>query len=142
MTSIIIILLGSWPIIGWELDIFTVIFLIMAVGLAVDYTVHLLHSYNESSLQKREDRCKECLESTGITVLSGAITTFLAAVPLWFATATFFFKFGIFVAMTIGLSILIAIFQLIPMLLVIGPQGSDDPSKGTFGDVVCFHWAS
>eukprot|EP00927_Polykrikos_kofoidii_P029472 TRINITY_DN2548_c0_g2_i1.p1 TRINITY_DN2548_c0_g2~~TRINITY_DN2548_c0_g2_i1.p1 ORF type:complete len:1153 (-),score=132.17 TRINITY_DN2548_c0_g2_i1:175-3291(-) len=117
---IILIIVGMWPFIGFQLDIFTIIFLIMAVGLSVDYTVHLVHAYNECE-GTREERVKKCLSSMGVTVLSGAVTTLLAAVPLFFCQSIFFFQFGIFVFQTIFLSMLLAVFNLPPLLLVFGP---------------------
>jgi preprotein translocase subunit SecF len=125
---IMILFLGLWPAIGWSIDIYNVIFLIMSVGLAVDYTVHLLHAFNESAEKDRTERVRSSLGSMGITVLSGALTTLLAALPLFFTQSQFFFNFGLFVFIIISLSIVLAILLLIPVLLLFGP-------KGTFGDI-------
>merc|ERR1712203_148348 len=100
IVSILVFFLGLWPILGWKLDIFNIIFLIMAVGLSVDYTVHLLHAFNESSAPDRGKRVQESLSSMGITVLSGAVTTLLAALPLFLTQSTFFNRFGTFVFIT------------------------------------------
>merc|ERR1712151_671335 len=105
---------------------------IMAVGLSVDYTVHLLHAFNESPAPDRGKRVQESLSSMGITVLSGAVTTLLAALPLFLTQSTFFNRFGTFVFITIFLSITLALFLLTPLLLLIGP-------KGKFGDVEIFY---
>merc|ERR1712232_959809 len=72
------------------------------------------------------------LSTMGITVLSGALTTLLAAVPLFFCQSIFFKRFGTFVFITIFLSILLALFLLPPLLLLIGPTGH-------FGDVKLFY---
>jgi len=133
ITVIIIYFLGLWPVIQWDLDLYNIIFLIMSVGLAVDYTVHLLHAFNESQEEDRVERTRGALGEMGITVFSGAITTLLAAIPLFLCQSTFFKRFGTFIFFTIGFSILLALFFLIPLLLLIGPQGS-------FGDVAPFYW--
>ena len=39
---------GMIAIAGWALGIFEAIGLIIVVGLAVDYSVHICHSYNEA----------------------------------------------------------------------------------------------
>merc|ERR1711974_145794 len=122
----------GWPVLQWQLDIFNVIFLIMAVGLSVDYTVHLLHAFNESGGASRDERVKDSLTSMGMTVLSGAVTTLLAALPLTFTQSTFFKRFGTFVFIIIFLSIVLALTFLIPLLLLVGPVGN-------FGDVKPFY---
>merc|ERR1711988_169348 len=125
---ILILFLGLWPAIGWAIDIYNVVFLIMSVGLAVDYTAHLLHAFNECGEEDRTERIRHSLGSMGITVLSGALTTLLAALPLFCAQSQFFFNFGKFVFIIIVLSIVLAIWLLIPVLLLVGP-------KGNFGDI-------
>jgi len=135
ISAIIVYFLGLWPLIQWDLDIYNIIFLIMSVGLAVDYTVHLLHAYNESQEEKRADRTKAALGEMGITVFSGAVTTLMAAFPLFFCQSTFFKRFGTFVFLTIGFSILLALFLLIPLLLLLGPSKE-------FGDVAPLFWMS
>lgn len=132
---IILVFLGLWPVIGWELDLFNVIFLIMAVGLAVDYTVHLLHAFNESMGEDRLVRTRQALASMGITVLSGAVTTLLAACPLFGCQSVMLQRYGIFIFIVIFLSILLAITLLVPLLLAVGPNKD-------FGDIWCFFWLS
>jgi len=133
ITSIMVYFLGFWPILGWELDVYNVIFCIMAVGLSVDYTVHLLHAFNESSEESLEERVKSAVSHMGISVLSGATTTLLAATPLFFTLATFFKRFGTFVFLIIFFAISTSLFLLVPLLLVIGPAGD-------YGDIKLFYW--
>jgi len=129
LVSILICFLGMWPILGWQLDIFNVIFCIMSVGLSVDYTVHMVHAYNDGGGRPdREGRVQHALSAMGITVVSGALTTLFAALPLLFTVPVFYSRFGSFVFICITLSILTSIFFLVPVLLVIGPAG-------TFGDI-------
>jgi predicted RND superfamily exporter protein len=130
---IMVLFMGLWPILGWELDIFNIIYLIMCVGLSVDYTVHLLHAFNESPGNGREERMKDALSEMGITILSGALTTLLAALPLFGCTSTFLKRFGTFIFLCIFFSICTAILLLTPLVLLIGPNGS-------FGDIKPFYW--
>merc|ERR1711920_203268 len=101
---IVLFFLALFPVLGWTLDLFNTIFLIMSVGLSVDYTVHLLHAYNESSGETRAERAKESLSCMGITVLSGASTTLLSAIPLFGCITIFFNRFGTFIFIIIFLS--------------------------------------
>ena len=55
----------------------------MAVGLAVDYAVHIVHFYNEAS-GNRYEKSQDALHGVGISIIGGAITTGGAALPLLF----------------------------------------------------------
>lgn len=48
---------------------------------------------------------QDALSITGVSVVSGAISTLGASIPMLFATITFFTKFGIFMLLTIVLSL-------------------------------------
>ena len=48
---------------------------------------------------------QDALSITGVSVVSGAISTLGASIPMLFATITFFTKFGIFMLLTIFLSL-------------------------------------
>jgi len=133
ISVIVVYFIGTWPVIGWELDIYNVIFLLSAVGLSVDYTVHILHAYNESPHETREERMGDAFSHMGVTVFSGAITTLLAALPLVLCKVVFFNRYGTFVFIIILVSLVVALFLLVPLLLVVGPNGH-------FGDIQCFYW--
>jgi len=116
------VFLGLIPIVGWSLGENECIFLIAVVGLSVDYSVHLLHSYTHAKEDDRDGRAHHALGEMGISVLSSAATTLLAAAILFGCGFYFFIQFGGFVFMVIGLSILMSITFLIPLLLTAGPQ--------------------
>merc|ERR1712060_505813 len=98
------------------------IFLIAVVGLAVDYTVHLLHAYNEQD-GTREERMQGALSTMGISVASGAITTMGAGVPLFVCNIAFFQQYGSFIFLVILISFLVALTNLPPLILILGPEG-------------------
>lgn len=123
IVAISVVFLGVMPIIGWSLGESECIFLIAVVGLSVDYTVHLLHSYNHAEGTSREERSKHALAEMGISVTNSAITTLLASVILFGCGFYFFFQFGGFIFFVIGFSILMSITFLIPLVLVAGPEG-------------------
>ncbi|CAM9260832.1 unnamed protein product [Ectocarpus sp. 13 AM-2016] len=77
----------------WNLDVnsITVIELIMAVGLVVDYMVHIVHYFlhQDPSIPK-DARIAEALGEIGPSVMVGAATTFLGIMPLAFANNVIF----------------------------------------------------
>jgi predicted RND superfamily exporter protein len=125
------VFLGFLTAIGWELGQNECIFLIGTVGLSVDYTVHLLHAYNHAHVEgqsmNRLEKSQSALSEMGISVLSSAITTLLAALILFFCNFYFFFQFGVFIFIVIGLSILSSLTLLMPVVMMIGPN--DDQGK-------------
>jgi predicted RND superfamily exporter protein len=67
----------------WDLDFnsVTAINLVLAVGLAVDYSAHIAHSFLVSK-GCGVDRAKEAVDHIGASVFSGAFSTFVAVLPL------------------------------------------------------------
>ena len=55
-----------------------------------------------------------------ITVLSGAISTILASIPMLFTQIIFFYKFGVFILLTIVLSLIFSLFFFASVLAEIG----------------------
>jgi hypothetical protein len=126
--SIVAVFLGLLPAIGWQLGEYECIFMIATVGLSVDYTVHLLHAYNHArkagESMGRLEKAEKALDEMGISVLNSAITTLLAALILFLCGFYFFFQFGAFIFIVIGLSILTSLTLLMPLLMVAGPNDS------------------
>merc|ERR1740121_101633 len=122
ISIITIVFLGVMPLIPWELGSSECIFLIAVVGLAVDYTVYLLHAYNEHD-GTREEKMQGALSTMGISVASGAITTMGAGLTLFQCQIAFFQQYGSFIFLVILLSLLAALTNLPPLILLFGPQG-------------------
>mmetsp|Transcript_103498 Transcript_103498/g.299462 ORF Transcript_103498/g.299462 Transcript_103498/m.299462 type:complete len:175 (+) Transcript_103498:2-526(+) len=123
IVAITVVFLGLVPIVGWSLGENECIFLIAVVGLSVDYSVHLLHAYHHGAGADREDRARHALSEMGISVINSSATTLLAAAILFACGFYFFLQFGAFIFMVIGLSILMSITLLIPLLIIAGPSG-------------------
>jgi len=68
----------------------SVIILVMAVGLSVDYSVHIMHSFLCVPGADRSLRAYEALRGAGRPVMMGAATT-LAGVSLLAAGSSFIF---------------------------------------------------
>ena len=74
---------------GLELNFITMVNLILAVGLAVDYSAHIAHAYNTtlasgpgSNREKRVFKVKAAFSKIGPSVLHGAMSTFLAILTI------------------------------------------------------------
>merc|ERR1712039_69901 len=97
--------------------------MIVIVGLSVDYSVHIMHAYNERQQPYRRGRTRWAARTMGVSIASGAVTTFLASIPLWFGQISFFYNFGTFMALTVFFSLLLTMTFLMPPY-VCGPEGT------------------
>lgn len=109
----------------------------MVVGLAVDYVVHLAEAYNVSPYVRRQDRTRNMLEKMGLSVLSGAFTTFGAALFMLGAQIQFIYQFGIFVMITVCASMLFSMFAFTSLMLVLGPEGNTGSIKALVKRFFC-----
>jgi len=93
-------------IVLWNLDLnsISMINLLMAVGLVVDYSMHMAHNFSlQDSSLPRKQRAELAVKEMGPPIFLGVSTTFLAILPLAFSSSQafrVFFKmfFGIVVA--------------------------------------------
>ena len=117
-------------LLGQSLGMYECLVMILAIGLAVDYDVHLTHFYNEAKGTRRE-KAIEALSSVGISIVGGACTTMGAGLPLFFTAMTFFKLCGWFIFFTSLCSIVQSFFLLMPMLMILGPEGTRGTSRGS-----------
>ena len=115
--------LGFLQIVGWGLGPLESILIVIVIGFSVDYTVHLADSYMQSHAPTREGKVTDALVHTGSSVLSGAISTIGASIPMFFAKIIFFYKFGIFILLTIALSLNFSLVFFSAVLAWVGPLG-------------------
>jgi predicted RND superfamily exporter protein len=69
-------------IFGIELNTVSVVNVIMAVGLSVDYSVHVLHTFLCKHGSSRQDRSNKAMLDIGAAVLLGMLSTLLGIVIL------------------------------------------------------------
>ena len=65
------------------------------------------------------------LATVGLSIFSAGITTIISAFFLFGTTIIFFFRFGVFICMTVGYSYVFALFGMPAMLSLFGPQGNE-----------------
>ena len=137
---ILCILLSIVDVLGmlywWDITInsITTIYVLISVGLAVDYAAHIAHMFKEAKGTAQERAC-EALGRIGPCVLNAMISTFLAVLMLSFS------KSYVFVTMFRAFCLVVIIagghgMWLLPVLLTLfaGDNGvADDDSSGGKG---------
>ena len=80
---------------GMNLNAVTMISLVMAVGLVVDYLAHILHCFTAHGSREPDPRRRmaAALDEVGGAVLLGATTTFVGVLPLAFASSFIYRSF-------------------------------------------------
>ena len=87
----------------------TLVQVVIAIGLAVDYSIHIGHvfstTYDQKTCATRVARARFALSTMGSSVLRGAITTLLGIVPLFFGSFSALDEFArnIFIIVLVGL---------------------------------------
>jgi Niemann-Pick C1 protein len=70
----------------WALDIrlntASEVNLVMAVGIAVDYSLHILHTFQHTSGKSRQERVNGAVLEIGVAVLLGVLSTLLGVIVL------------------------------------------------------------
>jgi Niemann-Pick C1 protein len=75
-------LLGTLQFFGIHINAVTYVTIVIAIGLLVDFLMHILLRYYESPGATREAKVVETLETMGASMLMGGFTTWLGVIPL------------------------------------------------------------
>ena len=105
----------------------------IVIGLSVDYTLHLSHSYVFGDGKTREDKLRHAVTMMGVTVVAGAITTFTSALFMAPCQLTFFGNMVVLIGGTIMFSVIYALGFFMPLMALIGPTG---PPRSALGHVM------
>ena len=107
--------------IGIVIDSVSVINVVLAVGLSIDYSAHVGHCFMVKGGNSKDDRATEALADIGSSVLNGALSTFLAVAVLLFSTSYVFKTLSTQFALTVGLGVLHGLVLLPVLLSLFGP---------------------
>merc|ERR1711988_1064427 len=116
--------LGSMVALGWELGTVESICLTILAGFSVDYVVHLAHAYVHAERTERSDKVCSALDEIGVSVLGGMLTSASAAVALMLCQLQFFYKFGVFLILTVSISWFWANIAFMASMALFGPDSS------------------
>merc|ERR1712224_359394 len=116
--------LGSMVALGWELGTIESICLTILAGFSVDYVVHLAHAYVHAEKTERSDKVSSALDEIGVSVLGGMLTSASAAVALMLCQLQFFYKFGVFLILTVSISWIWANVAFMASMALFGPDSS------------------
>merc|ERR1712038_265976 len=112
---------------GTALDTISMVNIVVAVGLCVDYAVHIAHGFL-ASRGTREERSVETLVTIGPAVLNGGVTTFIALILLIFSSSHVFVTFFRTFTLTVVFGLFHAIIFLPVVLSLVGPPVTVDSS--------------
>lgn len=118
----IVEILGFMYALGLVIDSVSVINLVLAVGLSVDYSAHIGHCFMVKGGNSRDHRATEALADIGASVLNGALSTFLAVAVLLFSTSYVFKTLSTQFALTVGLGVVHGLVLLPVLLSLVGPH--------------------
>eukprot|EP00051_Salpingoeca_urceolata_P035122 m.28290 g.28290 ORF g.28290 m.28290 type:complete len:877 (+) comp8799_c0_seq1:695-3325(+) len=106
---------------GIDFNSVSAINLVIAVGLAVDSSVHIAHSFLVAKGTK-DERAVECVNHIGSSVTNGSISTFLAVLPLAASQSYIFSVFFRCLITIIGFSFFHGVLVLPVVLSLVGPD--------------------
>jgi len=109
---------------GWYFGVVESFTVVIIIGFSVDYVVHIGHAYLEmESLITRSERMQYALSTMGISVTSGALTTFFCGFPLIFSKVMVFRKMGFLIIGTVSFALFCTLFLFTSLILDLGPTG-------------------
>jgi len=117
---VVVEIIGFLHFWGLTIDNVSVIFIVISLGLSVDYSVHITHAFLHT-MGSGNERMVQCLEEMGVAVMHGVTSTWIAVMALSgsgsYVFATFFKS--LFLCTTLGM--LHGIILLPVVLSIINP---------------------
>ena len=124
------LVLSIFYLCGWQMGAVEAVSLSILVGSSVDYCMHLVEGYilagknPPASLDNgalRRWRSKAAVSHIGVSIISSAITTIVASIPLTQTVIRPFSKFGEIVAINTSVSIVYTLTACTAFLAIFGP---------------------
>jgi predicted RND superfamily exporter protein len=108
----IVLIMGIMGVVGIPIDMNTLLIASIAMGLAVDDTIHLLHHFrvNYEHTGNREDALRDAVNHSGRAMISTTLILMLGFLTYMSASMANIVRFGFLVGMTALLALLIDLF--------------------------------
>ncbi|CAL1292977.1 unnamed protein product [Larinioides sclopetarius] len=119
---IIVVTVGSLVLLGWKLNVLESTTVSIAIGLAVDLTLHYGVAYRLSAQEDRESSVIFALSHVGSPVAMAAFTTFMAGALIFPSIVLAYLQIGTFLVILMSVSWLYSTFFFMSLLSWIGPQ--------------------
>ncbi|CEF67843.1 Sterol-sensing domain and Patched family-containing protein [Strongyloides ratti] len=123
LTSICYNLVGFLAWWGSDLDIITIVDVLIASGLSVDYTAHFAHIYFASKGSYKE-RLTNTLSEISLPMINAGLSTFLCMFPLIFIQTYSILAFAKTIFIVVGLGLVHGLFVL-PIILILVPLNDE-----------------
>ena len=131
VVAITLWLRGGMVLTGTSINIVTVQISSLAIGLGVDYAIHMVQRVREARFENpegtKEEWMEESLEETGNNVAMSAFTDFVGFMVLTLSIMPLFVTFGMIMAIMIFLSFVAAVIMLPALLFQFGNLEGDSP---------------
>eukprot|EP01059_Diplonema_ambulator_P036350 TRINITY_DN9023_c0_g1_i2.p1 TRINITY_DN9023_c0_g1~~TRINITY_DN9023_c0_g1_i2.p1 ORF type:complete len:937 (+),score=302.57 TRINITY_DN9023_c0_g1_i2:144-2954(+) len=122
-------MLGFMPLIGVDLNSVSIVCIVLAVGLAVDYSVHIANAFlqvkavdnEQTGVSARSQRAAYAVWKMGPAVFNGGTSTFIAVFPACFAETYIFQAFFRMFFLIIVFGLWFGVFFVPVVLSLIGP---------------------
>ena len=117
--------LGVLSLMRWELNILESVIVSLAVGLSMDFPLHVAVAYRiASSTRDRKTRVTLSLRHVGGSITAAMMTTLVAGVCMLPSQVLAYTKLGTFLALVAVISWFYASFFMPSLLVIIGPVGT------------------
>lgn len=126
----IILILGLMGALGWPLDLFTMLIGAIALGLAVDDTVHFMHNFGRYHQESHNvhEAVEHTLLTTGRALLVTSIVLSFGFFVFMFSSMSNLFNFGLLTGVAIFLA-LVSDFLLAPALMALLYEDKDKQAQ-------------
>ena len=117
---VLIWVLGTMALLGIPYNVITALITALSIGIGVDYTIHIIHRYEEEFAHLRDPAAaaRRTLATTGSALLGSAMTTALGFGVLLFSSLAPFQQFGLVTAITIAYSLIAAVIVVPPAMIL------------------------
>jgi len=106
------------------IDIISCVNIVLAIGLCVDYSVHIGHAFMVAK-GTRQEKAVQAISSIGPAVFNGGFTTFLALVLCSFSSSHVFITFFKVFALTVVFGLFHGLIMFPVVLSLLGPVDKD-----------------